>query len=59
VSNRYVRESIDKRILKLLCYNHSTPAILVLNKLDTIPRSRRVYDLVAVNPNEAFILSKL
>jgi len=47
VSNRFVRESIDKRILKLLCYNFTTPCILVLNKIDSIPKSRRIYDLVS------------
>jgi len=47
VSNRYVREAIDKKILRLLCkYQHRAPAILVLNKLDTIPSQRRVYDLI-------------
>ena len=46
VSNRYVRESISKRVLSVLCHNPDTPAILVLNKLDTIPKSRRVYDLI-------------
>lgn len=30
----------------MLCRNPDTPAILVLNKLDTIPKSRRVYDLI-------------
>jgi len=47
VSNRYVRESLDKKILRLLClYQRNIPAILVLNKIDTIPKSRRVYDLI-------------
>ena len=46
VSNRYVREAISKRVLHLLCRNPDTPAILVLNKLDTIPKSKRVYDLI-------------
>ena len=46
VSNRYVRENISKRVLSVLCRNPDTPAILVLNKLDTIPKSRRVYDLI-------------
>ena len=39
VSNRYVREAIDKKILRLLClYQSRLPSILVLNKIDTIPR---------------------
>ena len=47
VSNRYVREAIDKKLLRLLAlYYHSVPSILVLNKMDTIPPSRRVYDLI-------------
>lgn len=46
VSNRYVRESISKRVLSILCRHPETPAVLVLNKLDTIPKSRRVYDLI-------------
>lgn len=47
VSNRYVRESLDKKVLRLLClYHHRVPAVLVLNKIDTIPRSRRIYDLI-------------
>ena len=46
VSNRYVRESISKRVLSILCRHPEIPAVLVLNKLDTIPRSRRVYDLI-------------
>lgn len=46
VSNRYVREAISKRILELLCRNPETPAVLVLNKLDTIPKSKRVYNLI-------------
>ncbi|TRY67736.1 hypothetical protein TCAL_09816 [Tigriopus californicus] len=46
VSNRYVREALDKRILRLLCLFHHIPSVLVLNKIDTIPKSRRVYDLI-------------
>ena len=46
VSNRFVREAISKPILGLLCRNPEIPAILVLNKLDTIPKSKRVYDLI-------------
>ena len=46
VSNRYVRESLAKPVLSVLCRNTNTPAILVLNKLDTIPKSRRIYDLI-------------
>ena len=46
VSNRYVRESISKRVLSILCRHPEIPAVLVLNKLDTIPKTRRVYDLI-------------
>jgi len=47
VSNRFVREAINKNILRLLCrFQHRVPSILVLNKLDTIPRSRHIYDLI-------------
>jgi len=47
VSNRYLRESINKKILRLLAlYCFKCPSILVLNKMDTIPKSRRVYDLI-------------
>ena len=47
VSNRFVREAINKKILRLLALHHTkVPCILVLNKMDTIPRSRRVYDLI-------------
>ena len=46
LSNRYTREAIDKRILKLLCQNESTPAILVLNKLDICPQERSIYNLI-------------
>ena len=47
VSNRYVREAINMKILRLLAlYYFKCPSILVLNKLDTIPKSRRVYDLI-------------
>ena len=39
VSNRYIREAVDKKILRLLClYQARLPSILVLNKIDTIPR---------------------
>ena len=47
VSNRYLREAINKKILRLLAlYYFKCPSILVLNKMDTIPKSRRVYDLI-------------
>ena len=47
VSNRYVREAINMKILRLLAlYYCKCPSILVLNKMDTIPKSRRVYDLI-------------
>jgi len=47
VSNRFVREAVDKKILRLLCkHQHRVPSILVLNKLDAIPRNRRLYDLI-------------
>ena len=46
VSNRYVREAVDKKILKLLCLFSETPSILVLNKIDTIPRTKRFLDLI-------------
>ena len=47
VSNRYVREAINMKILRLLAlYYFKCPSILVLNKMDTIPKSRRVYDLI-------------
>ncbi len=46
VSNRYTRESVDKGILKLLCLFPRTPSLLVLNKMDAIPHSRRVFDLI-------------
>jgi len=47
VSNRFVRESLNKKILRLMClYNKHVPSVLVLNKMDTIPKSRRVYDLI-------------
>jgi len=47
VSNRFVREAVDKMILRLLCkHQHRVPSILVLNKLDAIPRNRRLYDLI-------------
>jgi len=46
LSNRYSRESLDKQVLRLLCLHPRVPALLVLNKLDTIPRSRRIFDLI-------------
>ena len=46
VSNRFVRESISKRVLDLLIRNPDVPSILVLNKMDTVPRSRRMFDLI-------------
>ena len=46
VSSRYTREALDKRVLRLLCLFGSVPSVLVLNKMDTIPKSRRVYDLI-------------
>ncbi len=50
VSNRFTREAIDKRILKLLCRHSASlsgiPSILVLNKLDICPKGRSVYDLI-------------
>ncbi len=33
VSNRYVREAIDKKVLRLLCLFNHVPAVLVLNKM--------------------------
>lgn len=47
LSNRFVRESIDKNILRLLCKSqHRVPSILVLNKLDAMPTKRNIYDLI-------------
>ena len=46
VSNRFTREAVSKDALKLLCRNPRLPSVLVLNKVDAIPRSRRVYDLI-------------
>ena len=46
VSNRFTREALDKRVLRLLCLFGNVPSVLVLNKMDTIPKSRRVYDLI-------------
>lgn len=44
---RYVREALSKKALRLLClYHRKVPAILVLNKMDTIPKSRRIFDLI-------------
>jgi len=46
-SNRYVREAIDKKVLRLLCkYYHKVPSILVINKMDIMPRKRLVFDLI-------------
>ena len=33
VSNRFVREALDKRVLRMLVKFHQIPSILVLNKL--------------------------
>eukprot|EP00095_Tigriopus_kingsejongensis_P008102 maker-scaffold590_size129399-snap-gene-0.35 protein:Tk08102 transcript:maker-scaffold590_size129399-snap-gene-0.35-mRNA-1 annotation:"hypothetical protein DAPPUDRAFT_194445" len=46
VSNRYMREAIDKRILRLLCLYPHIPSVLILNKIDTIPKARRVLNLI-------------
>merc|ERR1711915_998487 len=47
VSNRYIREALNKKLLRLLClYYCKVPSILVLNKMDTIPKSRRIFDLM-------------
>jgi len=47
VSNRYVREALNKKVMRLLClYYKDVPSILVMNKMDTIPKSRRVLDLI-------------
>ena len=46
VSSRFTREALDKRVLRLLCLFGNVPSVLVLNKMDTIPKSRRVYDLI-------------
>uniref|UniRef100_A0A0K2TDZ2 GTPase Era, mitochondrial n=1 Tax=Lepeophtheirus salmonis TaxID=72036 RepID=A0A0K2TDZ2_LEPSM len=46
VSNRYIREFINPEILKILCLYPEIPSILVLNKLDTIPTSKRIYNLI-------------
>jgi len=47
VSNRYVREAIPQSVLRLLClYHGKLPSILVLNKMDQIPKSRRIFDLI-------------
>ena len=44
---RYVREAIPQSVLRLLClYHGKLPSILVLNKMDEIPKSRRVFDLI-------------
>ena len=45
--HRYVREAIPQSVLRLLClYHGKLPSILVLNKMDQIPKSRRVFDLI-------------
>jgi GTP-binding protein Era len=46
VSSRYTREAIDKSVLRLLCRFSHIPSVLVLNKMDTIPKARRNYDLI-------------
>jgi len=46
VSNRYVREAISKRVLDLLIRNPTIPSILVLNKMDTVPHSQKMYELI-------------
>jgi len=47
VSNRFVREAIDPKILRLLCkYQHTVPSILVLNKIDILTKKRRIFDLI-------------
>jgi len=47
VSNRYTREAINTKVLRLLClYYYKVPSIIVINKIDTIPKSRRVFDLI-------------
>ena len=46
VSNRFVREAISKRVLDLLIRNPTIPSILVLNKMDTIPHSQKMYELI-------------
>ena len=44
---RYVREAIPQTVLRILCLYHGRlPAILVLNKMDEIPKSRRIFDLI-------------
>lgn len=46
-SNRYVREAIDKKVLRLLCkYHYKVPSILVLNKMDVMPKKRTVWNLI-------------
>ena len=45
--DRYVREAIPQTVLRILCLYHGRlPAILVLNKMDEIPKSRRIFDLI-------------
>ena len=47
LNSRYVREAIPQSVLRLLCLYHGRlPSILVLNKMDQIPKSRRVFDLI-------------
>ena len=46
VSNRFVREAISKRVLDLLIRNPTIPSILVLNKMDTVPHSQKMYELI-------------
>jgi len=46
VSNRYVREAINKDLLKLLCRHVIKPSILVLNKVDTLTGGRNPLDLI-------------
>ena len=42
-----MREAIEDKVLRLLClYHQKVPAVLVLNKMDSIPKSRRVFDLI-------------
>ena len=44
MSNRFTRETIDKGILKLLCYHAvNIPTILVLNKVDLLSDKKRLF----------------
>eukprot|EP00088_Acartia_fossae_P051224 TRINITY_DN5755_c0_g1_i5.p1 TRINITY_DN5755_c0_g1~~TRINITY_DN5755_c0_g1_i5.p1 ORF type:complete len:454 (-),score=85.16 TRINITY_DN5755_c0_g1_i5:583-1803(-) len=46
-SNRFSRESIGPKVLRLLCkYQHRVPMVLVLNKMDVMPQKRYTYDLI-------------